>query len=119
MVSGFGIRDSGFGIRDSNLAEWLANTTTGRQVARDAGGNGPVERIVGERFQKRDQLSGAVVGIAKLPEKRIELLAADVRVPRAATPSGHVIVELEHVAERVEDAAVHVRRGVRQVAERC
>ena len=69
--------------------------------------------------QKRQQVHVVIVDAAKTAQQRVELLAADVGVAVAfrACPVD-VVVEVEHILERRKDAAVHVRRGEGEVAQR-
>src|SRR3970282_1432140 len=96
----------------------LLDSSAYRQASRHARRNRPIERVVTQRLEKRDQVFVIIVDAAELPNQRIELLAADVRVAIVSAPGIDIVVEVEDVFERREQPVVHVGGRENKVSER-
>src|SRR5207249_5913422 len=94
----------------------LLNSSADGQAAQYALGNRPVERVIAQSPQKLDQIHVLLVEVPQLANQRIELLAADVRVPGA--PAAGVFIEPHDVAQRPEHAIVLVGGGKGEVSQR-
>ena len=83
----------------------LVDPSSHWQTARDASRDRPIEALVAQRAQKRQQLHIVIVDATEAAQQRVELFPADVDVAVPSAPVVDVVIEIQDVLEGGEDAA--------------